>query len=137
MQSILLDRFRMFGQDVLRFMFDPKVPFDNNQAERDIRITKVRQKTSGCFRSETGARIFCRIRSYISSAKKQNVTILGALHSAISKGSFRNLYSFKLSLITHGKDNMSPFIFTGFIFTNHFFNFRFYSFHSIHNSFAR
>jgi transposase len=80
----LLTRFRTFWRDVLRFMSDPTVPFDNNQAERDIRMTKVRQKISGCFRSSKGAHIFCRIRGYISSSKKQNLHILSALHAAMA-----------------------------------------------------
>lgn len=75
----LLERLRDFEDDVLRFMDEAKVPFSNNQAENDLRMTKVQQKISGCFRSFDGARIFCRIRSYLSTCRKQNITASEAL----------------------------------------------------------
>jgi transposase len=80
----LLDRLESRSDEVLRFMYDPEVPFDNNLAERDLRMMKVQQKISGCFRGE-GARYFCRIRGYISTLRKQGLSVLMGLE-AVFKG---------------------------------------------------
>lgn len=75
----LLERLRDFEDDTLRFMTEAIVPFTNNQGENDLRMTKVQQKISGCFRSMDGARVFCRIRGFLSTCRKNQVSPADAL----------------------------------------------------------
>jgi transposase len=94
----LLERLRDYEDDTLRFIENERVPFTNNLGERDIRMTKVQQKISGCFRSWQGAEIFCRIRSYLATCRKNNVSIGEALE-CLFNGRWPEFIQDKLYLI--------------------------------------
>jgi transposase len=75
---------RLQRTSVLGFMYDFDIPFDNNQVERDVRMVKLKQKISGTFRAITGSQMFCRIRGYISTLRKQGFNVLDAFTSLFS-----------------------------------------------------
>lgn len=80
----LIDRLKTYKEAVCLFIKDFDVPFDNNQAERDLRMVKVKTKVSGCFRTSDGARSFLRIMSYVGTAKKQGANPFDAILKAVS-----------------------------------------------------
>ena len=84
-QLNFLERFAKHKDSVLGFVCDFNVPFDNNLAERDIRMVKVKQKVSGTFRSLNGAKYFARTRSYISTLKKNKKNVFEEIRNALSE----------------------------------------------------
>lgn len=84
----LLDRFRDHHAGILAFMSDFAIPFDNNQSERDLRMMKLKQKISGTFRSFTALENFCRIRGYVSTARKNGLNALDALFGVFTGNPF-------------------------------------------------
>jgi len=89
----LIETMQQKKEQTLRFLYDPKVSFDNNLAERDLRMLKVKLKISGCFRTIHGGEIFCRIRGYISTSRKQGFNVLDAIEHAL----LENPISFKIN----------------------------------------
>lgn len=81
----LLNRLSAYRQHILAFMYDFDIPFDNNLAERDLRMTKVKQKISGTFRSKDGANAFTRIRGYVSTVRKQGMNALKCIKSTFTE----------------------------------------------------
>jgi transposase len=95
----LLNRMLKLQIEILKFMNDFDVPFTNNQAERDLRMTKVHLKVSGGFRSETGAHIFALFRSYIGTAKKHGQSVFTALKNLYNSSHNESLDVFFKPLI--------------------------------------
>lgn len=80
----LIERLKKFKDDVCRFVHNFAVPFDNNQAERDVRNVKTKTKVSGCFRSIKGAQDYLKIMSFISTGNKHGINAFDALTAAFS-----------------------------------------------------
>jgi len=84
----LLDDMKKRKAAILAFLTNPEVPFDNNASERDIRMSKVKTKISGCFRSDEGGQAFATIRSQINTAIKNNLNVLQALEGVVTNAIF-------------------------------------------------
>jgi transposase len=80
----LLERLWLGREEVLAFLDDLAIPFDNNQAERDLRGLKMQQKVSGCFRSDAGAAAFMRLRGYVATLRKQGQPLFAALQTVFA-----------------------------------------------------
>lgn len=89
----LLERLKFYQDSVLAFMYNFEVPFDNNQGERDLRMHKVKLKISCLYRSLEGAQIFCRIRGFISTVKKNSLNVLVAIKSILDYGDVPLIFS--------------------------------------------
>ena len=85
-----MERLDKHRSEVLAFLEYAEVPFTNNQAEQDVRMAKIKQKVSGCFRSWKGAELFASIRSYISTCIKQEEGVFKALHKALRNEPIRS-----------------------------------------------
>ena len=92
----LLERLWLGQEQVLAFLEDLTIPFDNNQAERDLRTLKTQQKVSGCFRSDPGAEAFARLRGYLATLRKQGQPLFAALQTVFAG---RPLYPYMLMLL--------------------------------------
>jgi len=88
----MVTRLAVYEQETLLFMYDFSVPFDNNAAEQSIRMPKLRQKISGCFRTTNGAKVFARIRSFISTTKKKGKNIYDGIKAALQGDGSEFLY---------------------------------------------
>jgi hypothetical protein len=77
----LLDQLRKYEEEVLAFALDSNVPFTNNQAERDLRGAKVKQKVSGCFRTQSGAHSYARLQAFILTFRKQEHNVFSSLRN--------------------------------------------------------
>jgi transposase len=84
----LLEKLETYNIETLGFMYDFSISFDNNCAEWDIRMKKLRQKILGCFRGDDGGNWFCRIRSYIATCRKNGQDVMESLKNAIKGGPF-------------------------------------------------
>ena len=82
-------------KNILGFVMDFKRSFDKNQAERDVRMLKVKQKVSGCFHSEAGAREYCRVKGYLSTLREQKINIINGLVSVFRDNPIRPSYATK------------------------------------------